>query len=202
VRLAKKLKLENISGKLGIKKEYLDALETGELNKLPAGVYGKNFLKEYLLYLNINPEEALAVFDKEVAGQQTKSQEKLFVQKTPRAHYYFSLPKIIKNSIIIVAVLICITYLGFCIKNIVSPPVLNIYSPADNLTTSQNNIDIQGATDPEAEITINGEKILKNQDGTFIKNINLKSGLNTINITARKKYSRINYATKQILVKN
>jgi hypothetical protein len=56
-------------------------------------------------------------------------------------------------------------------------------------------------TEPEAEVMINGELVLTNTAGYFIKKINLKSGLNTISISAQKKYSRKNLVEKKILVK-
>ena len=51
-RLSKNVKLEDAANELGINRTYLEALEKGNFNKLPKGVYGKNFLREYALYLN------------------------------------------------------------------------------------------------------------------------------------------------------
>ena len=50
-RQAKKLKLSFIAKKLNINEKYLAALEKGEYKELPHGVYGKNFLREYALFL-------------------------------------------------------------------------------------------------------------------------------------------------------
>ena len=52
----------------------------------------------------------------------------------------------------------------------------------------------------EAEATINGDPILIGPDGFFTKELNLKNGLNTISITAQKKYSRTNKQIKTIMV--
>ena len=106
---------------------------------------------------------------------------------------------------IIIIILICFFYLGFYLKNIFSPPQLKIIEPRDNLTINYNFINVIGEAEAEAEVTINGELIPLGQgDGNslFTKRINLKTGINTIVITAKKKYGRDTTITRQILVQD
>ncbi|WP_425363735.1 helix-turn-helix domain-containing protein [Candidatus Tisiphia endosymbiont of Hybos culiciformis] len=51
--------LEEISAYLKIRRQYLEALEEGDLNSMPAEVYVKGYLKLYSNYLGIvlNPSE-------------------------------------------------------------------------------------------------------------------------------------------------
>jgi hypothetical protein len=65
---------------------------------------------------------------------------------------------------------------------------------------SDNKITLQGVTDPGAEITINREMVLTDKNGNFQKDISLKKGLNTLEIIAKKKYSRENIVIRQIIV--
>jgi hypothetical protein len=59
---------------------------------------------------------------------------------------------------------------------------------------------VVGETEAEAELKINGEMILSNNNGNFSQTINLKSGLNNIIISTKKKYSQENIIIKQVLV--
>ncbi len=57
--------LEQASKATKIQIKYLDFLENGEYEKLPADIYVKSFLKSYTSFLKINSEDAEALFKKE-----------------------------------------------------------------------------------------------------------------------------------------
>ncbi len=174
----------------------------GRLDKLPAGVYGKNFLREYASWLQLNIKNYKNLFSETTPGGKKEKQNFIFSQAIPRITNFLAVPRIIKNILIIIAVIICIAYLGFRLQQIISPPILTITNPADNITATDNIILVQGFTEPEAEIKINGETVLADAAGNFSKPINLKNGLNTITITAKKKYSREHKINRNIIVNN
>lgn len=196
-----KIKIKEAARELKISAKHLEALENNRFDKLPAGVYVKNFIREYAFYLKLEPDKLIEIFNNEVSLNRKYDQKSLFSKRAGLSIYFFSIPKILKNLAIISSVLVCACYLGFCMKKIISPPSLSIINPGDNLITEERYVDIKGLTDPEAEIVINGELILKNGSGFFEKKVNLKDGLNIISITAQKKYSQKNNITKKILVK-
>lgn len=201
-RQEKELKLSNIAKKLNINDKYLEALEKGEYNKLPTGVYGENYLREYALYLGLDSNELLKIFRQEINILQSPGQKQLFSKQRVKRHEFLAVPKIIKSSIIVIITIVFFIYLGFSLKKIISPPNLSIYSPLDNITISEKSIPIIGKTDSEALVLINGEQILSDTEGEFSKIVNLKDGINIITITASKKYGRDNTVKRQILVKN
>jgi len=202
VREEKKLSREEIADKLQISPRYLGALEEGRFKDLPEGIYGKKFLCEYARFLGIDTAAAPPVPPHARANKPNEKQSGLFCVQKPRARYFFTMPKIAKNALIVLAVCACLGYLGICFKRVTSPPALNLSAPADSLVVSGNSLDISGQTEPEAKITINGEAVLADTDGNFSKNINLKTGLNTIVITAQKPYSRKNTIARQVMVKS
>ena len=201
-REKKRISLEKASSETGINIKYLKALEEGSAEKLPKGIYGKKFLKEYASFLGLNVESLIESYYEEPEGRDKKRDKAMFTQRVPRSHYFLSLPRIIKNTIITLALIVCLTYLGYSLKNIFSPPELSILNPNDNITIEDNFINIQGRTEPGAEVIINGEPILIESDGSFSKELSLKYGLNTVSITAQKKYSRKNEQIKTIMVKD
>ncbi|MDP2944462.1 MAG: helix-turn-helix domain-containing protein [bacterium] len=193
----RQLNIEPIAKKLKIRAEYLMAMEDERFDKLPAGLYGKNFLKEYALFLGLKPKELFKDLDDKLFGEENTNP---FSQKVLKSHKLLVWPKIIKNILISGAVLICFLYLIFYFKNIITAPDLIITQPDKNILTKANAITILGQTEPEAEVRINGEIVLNNNKGVFSQTVNLKKGLNSLTISAQKKYSRAQSITRQILV--
>ncbi|MCX6795001.1 MAG: helix-turn-helix domain-containing protein [Candidatus Falkowbacteria bacterium] len=193
----RQLNIEPIAKKLKIRAEYLMAMEDERFDKLPAGLYGKNFLKEYALFLGLKPPELFKDLDDKLFGEENSNP---FSQKVLKSRKLLVWPKIIKNILIAATILICFLYLIFYFKNIITAPDLTITQPDKNILTKASVITIFGQTEPEAEVRINGEIVLNNNKGVFSQTVNLKKGLNSLTISAQKKYSRAQSITRQILV--
>lgn len=200
-RQAKKIKLSLIAKKLNINEKYLEALEKGEYEKLPHGVYGKNFLREYALFLGLDYKKLAADYETEINIVEPKRQKELFSKQVIKKRYLLAMPKILKNILIFLTICVCFIYLGYRINKIISPPLLIIESPAANLTTEQNSLQVVGRTEAEANLIINGQIVLTDKNGEFSQTISLKNGINIITITANKKHGRGNTVVRQILVK-
>jgi cytoskeletal protein RodZ len=201
-RANQELKIGEIAQKININQKYLEAMEAGEFNKLPAGLYGKSFLREYAQYLGLHSDDLLELLDQRERKNLNTNKKNLFSPKAPKFYFNLLLPKIIRNVLLSLALLVCFVYLGFSLKEIIAPPALAIYEPADNFTTKENYVNIQGKTEPEAEVLINGKAVLTDPKGQFSEKINLVVGINTISITAQKKYSQKNQIVKNVLVEN
>jgi transcriptional regulator with XRE-family HTH domain len=195
-RRNKNLNLEEISRRLGIKTDYLKAIENDRFDLLPSGIYGKNFLKRYASFLNYNGD----LLEKGLANLEQENKNDPFAKKALDKKSLRLFPKMLRNIILVIAIVICFLYLAFYARKIVSPPELSIIYPADNLLTKEKTIKIEGETEEEAELRINGELILNNNSGSFFQEINLKNGLNSITISAKKKYSKENIIIRQIIV--
>ncbi len=193
----KNLKIEEAAKQINIRVEYLNALEEENFEKLPAGLYGKNFLKKYAKFLGLKPREILRGWQEESAGEEKNNP---FSQKVVKKNKFIIFPKIIKNLLILAIIIVCFLYLVVYFKKIILPPELIISQPSKNLLIQSDTITVSGQTEPEAEVKINGEIVLNNHNGYFSQDINLKKGMNNIIITAKKKYSRENIINRQILV--
>lgn len=68
-----------------------------------------------------------------------------------------------------------------------SPPKLEISSPADNAVISdkERKVNIEGETDPDTSLSINGHWVIVKKDGTFSFELLLSEGENKIEIIAR-----------------
>lgn len=200
VRISQKVPLKNIAKVLGIRLEYLEALEDGNYEKLPQGLYGRNFLREYAKYLRLDEEKILQIYDENNSFSVAGTKEKIFIHKVPQFQYFITIPKFIKNALLVLGVLICLFYLGYYINNIIAPPSLIVLFPDRDMTVKNDSLTIRGSTEEMAEVTINDEKILIDKNGNYFKEISLKTGLNIINIVAQKKYSRKNIIERKIIL--
>jgi len=197
-RLRQNIELKEISKKLHIRQEYLLALENEEYNKLPSGLYGRQFLKEYCRYLKINTKNILPL----TPFNDDKISDNPFSQKILRRYKFLVFPKIIKNIIFILLFFICLLYLLIYFRRLISPPTLSVDYPDKNIVINEPIITIKGKSNPETEIKINNTGIMSEQDGSFSQEIKLKQGLNNIIISAKKKYGQESIIQRQILVED
>ena len=66
-RERQKLSLKDIEQGTSIRSAYIEAIETGEYDKLPGEVYAKGFIKNYANFLNLNSEALVKEFIGEIA---------------------------------------------------------------------------------------------------------------------------------------
>ncbi len=197
--------LKTVAHKLGIREEYLKYLEEGNYQNLPGEIYTKNFLKSYLKFLSLDIEKCLQIYQREKEmhqkiGQSQKEQPRL-VERISRRQLVMT-PKIFRWGLIVLIIIICLIYLGWEVKKIVTPPFLIIDQPVNNLVTTEYSVAVSGLTEEEAKLTINGQEVLADKTGRFSKKIDLQEGVNVVNISAVKKYSQPNVVYRQVLVES
>lgn len=198
-RQEKRLSLEEVSQRTKINIKYLSALESGDFLSLPSGLYGKNFLKQYALFLGLSQNNILEVFE-ESSFEKKEPAKNLFSNQIVKNKYFLAIPSLLKNLLIFLVVLSLFFYLAFSFQKLRLPPTLDVYFPPDDFKTSEKSLEIKGTVEDGAEITINGETVLVNLNGDFSKKLNLKEGINEVVVEARKKYGETNIVKKQILV--
>ena len=108
-------------------------------------------------------------------------------------------PRVLKVFVIALVIVALLGYLGWELYNIVAPPQVIILEPGDDFRTTESRVIIKGETQPEVTLTINNEAVLLDHDGNFNQEINLIIGLNNLQISAKKKHSRINTLELDIL---
>jgi len=187
-----------------IQKKYLDALESGDYSVFPGQVYGRNFLRAYATYLDLDIARLVSLFDKEYnlynKFKGNVNSSNIEFKPRSKASHFIIFPKVARNIIIVAIIAILLGYLGFKVKNIVTPPFLEIRQPVDNLIVRDYQVEVVGTTEKEAILSINNNEVLPQDSGEFIKKVNLKEGLNIIEIKASKKHSRENIIKRHILV--
>jgi cytoskeletal protein RodZ len=178
-----------------IRSHYLAALERGEYRELPGAVYTKGFLRNYALYLGLDPDDVLAQWRRE-RGDGDRSEPVIAVPRpivAPRQGLTFS-PGIVVAALLTVAVVVFIGYLAVQLLRFARPPTLTVTSPAvavievDEATTSYL---LAGSSIPNAVIEITSPgggqtyQAVAGADGRWSREVELRRGRNQFEVNAR-----------------
>lgn len=200
-RQEKHISLEQAARDTHIEKNYLQALEDGEYNKLPDGLYGKNFLKQYCLLLGLKYRQLILIYEKErVVVNGATDYAHVFRHQRAKKRYFFLLPKLWQSIILMLVIFMGFLYIGYRLKGIIAPPQIQVSFPPPNYITDQNTIAIAGHLEQHALLFINDLPVITKTSGDFTESINLKKGMNIINIKAQKKYGNDTIVVRRVLV--
>ncbi len=190
IRLEKNISLLELSKEINVQIKHLEAIEAGQYGDLPGDIYTKAWIKKYAGFLEIDSQGFIVDYKIE-----KNISDKILGNKNTGSSFGFKknvwvASKILRHLIVIIVILSLLAYLAFEIRNIISPPPIDIYFPSSNYKTIENNVEIKGQTSPEVILNINNEKVLLEDDGSFNERINLVNGLNVLQISVKKKHSR------------
>src|ERR671920_1712169 len=114
-----------------IRIRYLSALESGDYRDLPGAVYTKGFLRNYAIYLGLDPEDVLRQWRRE-RGEQTAPEAVIVPPRpleAPPRPLHFS-PSVVVAALLTAGVVLFFVYLGSQLLRYSKPPDLSVTSPA------------------------------------------------------------------------
>ncbi|MBT4120884.1 MAG: hypothetical protein HOA57_01430 [Candidatus Magasanikbacteria bacterium] len=191
--------LERLSKKTKISKDFLQALEECRFQDLPkAEIYQKNFVKSYLEALSIDPGPYLQQY---LSEESDKKKKMVHPNKEVKRNYLHDLPAFLRYGFVIIFLLSLFFYLGMQVKNIVEPPRLEVYSPPQGFITNEMSMVLNGETDKEVSVSLNGKDIGTDEEGNFEEVIDLSPGVNTLTIEARKKHGKTTREVRHVTLK-
>ncbi|OWU70597.1 hypothetical protein ATO3_20290 [Marinibacterium profundimaris] len=72
----------------------------------------------------------------------------------------------------------------FAMRVDTTPPFLTLLAPGPGVISDEASVEVLGASEPDAQITLNGIAVTPGRDGAFIATLPLAPGPNTISVTA------------------
>ncbi len=187
--------LKDLAKKTAIKESYLEALENCQFEKLPgSAVYHKGFIVRYLKGLRIDPTPFVQQYCLEEDTASPPCQQPLIVKR----NYFHNLPLLIRTASIATIIIALLGYLVLQVRQILEPPALTLYNPTNGEITQEKQLDIHGKTDKEVMVMINGKEIFNNQEGIFTETIDLKPGVNTITVSAKRRHGKEAQETRYV----
>jgi cytoskeletal protein RodZ len=176
-----------------IRLRYLAALEDGAYEDLPAPVYTKGFLRNYAIYLGLDPDEILERWRDEM--ESLRSVERVVVAPPPQpmaapGRHLTITPGMIVAGLVALVVVAFIGYLGIQLLRYVETTPVGLTVPADRVSTiNADKIVLKGTSGPGARISIVGPgqqpfNTDANQDGEWTEEVPLARGRNDFTVTA------------------
>ena len=92
-------------------------------------------------------------------------------------------------AMILLAVVI-IGYALFQTRNIVRGPIIDVYTPRNGASVSESLITITGTAKNISFISLNGQQIFVDENGSFSQKLLLSYGYNIMTLYARDKFGR------------
>src|SRR6478736_582985 len=141
-----------------IRARYLGALERGEYGELPGDVYTKGFLRNYALYLGLDPEEVVGQWRRE-RGSSAYSKPVIKTPRPiaqPRPGLQFS-PGIVVAALLTILIAAMGVWLGVQVMRFAKPPTLAVTSPREatlELTQDATSYTLAGSSIPGATISV------------------------------------------------
>ncbi|HLC89580.1 MAG TPA: helix-turn-helix domain-containing protein [Patescibacteria group bacterium] len=198
------LNLKEVSGATNIAMKYLNALEAGDYFNLPGEAYAKSFLKVYSAFLGQDAREFVAIYETEqkIYAKTQKNQNGKFNQpvKIVSSAHLMVTPRVIRSAIVGALALAILVYLGIKMVKVITPPLLIIDQPTENLITNDNFVEVAGRVRPETTLEINGTRVFADQFGEFKETIDLQAGVNIIEIVAEKRHGKQTKKYLQVVV--
>ena len=197
VRKILNLDMKTVSLLTQIKPSYLELLEAGRFEQLPADVYIRGFLKSLAEFYHIKEQVLIDQYEKEqgydLAPPILQLEKTNWLSLTPRT-------LIIGFSLLVA--LTAVIYVLDQIRSVWAPPYLSLLEPAGDQTVDGNSIVVSGKGEIGAEIFINNQPVLLDSTGQFTEILLLSPGLNVVEISEKNKFGKISKLTRQITSKS
>ncbi len=196
-RLELKLTLDAVATETRIQKRFLKAIEKTDYSELPHTVNSLGFVRRYSRLLGLNSKSAASKYLAQRGTLPTPSRKSASVSL--RAPLIGS--RLIIRLVLAALALVVLSYIGWQLLILTSPPELALNSPTANQALSTSSITVSGNTTPGADVRINGQIVYVADDGSFSLKLDLAEGVNTIEAVASNSHNRTTTLERTVVVR-
>ncbi|QQS60972.1 MAG: helix-turn-helix domain-containing protein [Candidatus Moraniibacteriota bacterium] len=191
------LSLVEISKHTGIRTKYLEAIEKGDMNALPAPVYVHGFLRSYARYLGEDEERFIVLFDRErgiaknlsLKDNDEEQSRNLWSSPKPLVSHAIT-PSFLISFLFLFLFLGGLWYIYSGLSKFVSEPQIFIASPEGGSIIKGSSVLLEGKTDVNAELYVNDRKVLVDESGNFSERIEIRKGTNTLVLRSKNAFEK------------
>ena len=174
---------------------YLELLARNETAGLPPSPYLRGYIIRLSRILGLNGDLLWEIYKKEHSIKTSGSDDNL-----PKNRFTIETISHTNLIIAVAAVFLVLAYFIFRFDALFGRPHLVINNPASPVSDSLFQITpLAGLTDPDSKLTINGEMIEVESNGSWQKEVFLESGINNFEVTASKFLGQKTSLTRQII---
>ncbi len=188
-REAKGRSLEDVSKAIKVRVPMLQSIEQGKFFGLTDPLYLKGFIKAYALYVGLDEHEVLPFFRREYDEQ--REQQQLSQPLSPIEPKKSKItPGWVVVGFLTLAILVVIGYSYNQYVSVALNPDLSLSQPQSNSTSTNGQLQVEGQTNPDSTLTLNGQSVQLDPDGKFKFTVGLATGSNTLRFEAVNKLGK------------
>jgi len=170
-----------------IRLKFLQAIESGDYQSLPGNVYTKGFLRNYAEYLNLEPDEMVALYVGERGGIEPL---RTFAPMKPlvKRSFIFT-PTVLVPVVVLAGIVLFVVYFYYQFTSFAVAPHVDITDPPGDAISQSPQFTLKGKANPDGRITVTVSpglepipEVKPNADGTFSVTVPLKPGANHVEI--------------------
>ncbi len=193
--------VSEISKLAQVQPKYLEALEAGRYQDLPAAVYIKGFLKSLAKVYGADPGLLINQFQAE-----HKMAHNVEILTEPKPRLPVIIPRFVLNpkTLIIAGItflgLASFGYLYFQVSSLSRPPRLDVLSPEKDVMVNSSLLLVQGKAEAGSSVSLNNQPIVADANGEFRENLSLAPGPNQLLIRAVNKFGKETVITRSVVL--
>ncbi len=200
-----RLSLTDVAKATKIQAKYLEYLENGQYDKLPADVYVRGFLRSYARYFNLEENAFIRLYERERNIRANLGHEESRSNDPKR--FDISSVVITPRSVVMVLIVLSVSsafiYLYREFQSFAAAPRLVILEPQSGAQIETSDVTVKGKTDKGVRLSINDQPVFVGSEGEFSEKLILQPGLNSITVVAinrfdKKKRETLSVETKYI----
>jgi transcriptional regulator with XRE-family HTH domain len=199
-REKKGINLHEVEKAIKVRIRHLKALETDQYNQLPSGTYAKGFIKNYAQFLNLPINTALAVFRRDFTENEQGQIIPRSITAPVSSKKLIWTPKTTLISIILIIILVFSGFLYYQYQTFFHPQ-LEITVPVPGEILLGPAVTVSGFADSSSVVSINGQLVALEPNGSFSTTINLPAGINHLTVDATNPQGHTTIITRTIEVR-
>lgn len=197
-RISKGLTVSDVEKAIKIREKFIFAMEKDAFFELPSPSYAKGFVHNYAEYLGLPTDVILAFFRRQTTEAPKATLLPKGVADPLNAPLFRLTPSTFVTILISCVVFLFVVYLGGQYLRIRQPPSLAVDSPIEHSISKEQHIAVEGRTDQDATVMINGVSTVVRDDGRFYDQVALDSGVNRITVVATSRFGKTTSLTREV----
>ncbi len=193
------ISLEEAESQTKIRFKYLEALEHGQYQQLPAEAYNIGFVRVYAEHLKLNPEKIIRMYREERSEKRHLADSINFAPSKVSDWHFLITPKVLGITAAVVMFGGVISYIAMQLNSFTRVPDITLGSIPSEFTSDKDKVQLAGVTTEGSVIMMNNEPVMVTPDGRFDQEIQLSPGVNEVVIAAKSRAGKQNQKSVKIL---
>ncbi len=180
----------DVQERSGVPAALVKSLESGSYQKLPADVYVLGSLSQLAQAYGVEANPLKEQYRRERAVHEQFERRKFSQSNYERAVKTALTPKSILLLGIGLLVLATLGYLVYQVSSLSRTPPLSVTEPQDRQVIAGSVATVAGTTDPTANVTVNGQPVLVEPNGTFRVQVSIGAGPKELTVEAKSRFGK------------